>query len=299
MAGSLEELSPEKVHLIETGFARGSKLELSLSCSDIPRMDVMSKSDPFCIAYIRAGEDCWEKLGKTETIYDTHECKWARKFYISKLCMVGSAMRFEVYDRDSERDVVKDHDFIGYTEGKPVLQMFDDEVSHNKMEIGRHGKDGKLGFLYLTLDWIERPLINYNVTFQVELEYSMRAKMFYQVMRKTFSDSQYIVVFRSKLLDKDQTQFASATLRLSQLSAGCSSRMFRIELFQFHPMGRSKVMGYFKTTVDELTNRTQSSAQMEWNPCSDALSTAVVYASTQHDSPKSGKTFKISIIEGA
>lgn len=38
----------------------------------------MSKSDPFCLVYAK-NEDKWERICMTETIYDTHRCKWVQK----------------------------------------------------------------------------------------------------------------------------------------------------------------------------------------------------------------------------
>lgn len=40
--------------------------------------DVASKSDPFCIVYAEDGEDM-DQVCMTETIYDTHSCKWVQK----------------------------------------------------------------------------------------------------------------------------------------------------------------------------------------------------------------------------
>lgn len=295
MSGSLDGLSAEKALLVQTGLSRGSKLEMSLACSDVPRMDVMSKSDPFCVVYIRAGEDCWNKLGTTETIVDTHSCRWARKFFIDQKS-VCSNLRFEVYDRDSERENLKDHDFIGYVEGKLVLSILESDKSCIKLELSREGVQKKVGFLSVTLDWIEKPLINYDVTFEVQVGYSVRAKMYFQIMKKIPPDSQYVPVFRSQLLAKHDAQFEPTTLKLSQLSAGSSSRVFRIELFQFYPMGRSKVLGFVRTSVDELSEAT-ANTKIPWNSCNTGLDTARVFVTSKGQTRRQANVFQISILE--
>ena len=52
----------------------GTKVELSFSCTDLLDMDVLSKSDPFIVLYMRTGyaqsDAGWVKVGRTEVIYD-------------------------------------------------------------------------------------------------------------------------------------------------------------------------------------------------------------------------------------
>lgn len=290
-----ECLSADKALLVETGFARGARLELSLACSAIPRMDVMSKSDPFCVFYLRAGKDCWERVGKTETIVDVSSCRWVKKFYIEKT-FVASEMRLEVYDRDTERDILKDHDFIGFVEGRFIFNMLEDDQHHTKLALAREGQKKGSGFLSMTLDWVEKPIVNYDVTITVQVEYSVRSKMYYQLMKKTQGDVHYVPVFRSQLLDKDDAEFEPCTVRLSQLSGGSSSRTFRIELFQFFPMGRSKVLGFVRTSVDSLDKFTEK-GKIPWNSCNNGLDKPTVLVTKKSTPVRSGKAFLISIIE--
>ena len=49
--------------------AVGSKVELSLSCSNLKDLDVFSKSDPVVFLYEQKGSE-WVKLGRTEVIDD-------------------------------------------------------------------------------------------------------------------------------------------------------------------------------------------------------------------------------------
>lgn len=255
MVNSFKELAADRKLLVETAFARGSKIELSLSCSDIPRMDVLSRSDPFCIMYVRNGEEKWQKLGKTETIHDTHICKWVRKFYLHDTATVGAEMRIKVYERDSERDAMVDQDFIGRVEGKLVLRMMVEELGHVGLELCRaKGGERKYGKLFVTMDWVGKPLINYNARFELRMEGGrFMERVYYQIMRRTFLESQYVAVYRSEELEKGGVVFEEACMRLSLLGAGCTGRTFRIEVLELRGMGRSRVFGHVKTNVDELS----------------------------------------------
>ena len=46
-----------------------TEVELSLSCSQLPNLDLMSKTDPQVFIYMKDGNN-WLEIGKTEIIWD-------------------------------------------------------------------------------------------------------------------------------------------------------------------------------------------------------------------------------------
>ena len=46
-----------------------SKVELSISCTKLKNLDVLSKSDPMCVIYVKRGRD-WDKIARTEMVKD-------------------------------------------------------------------------------------------------------------------------------------------------------------------------------------------------------------------------------------
>ena len=51
-----------------------TKVELSVSCTDLPKMDKLSKSDPMCVLYQsneKQGRRYWDKEDQTEVIKDS------------------------------------------------------------------------------------------------------------------------------------------------------------------------------------------------------------------------------------
>ena len=60
-----------------------SMVELSLSCNKLADMDTFSKSDPFAVLYLkdsRSGH--WVYVDRTETIDNTLNPQWAKKFVL-------------------------------------------------------------------------------------------------------------------------------------------------------------------------------------------------------------------------
>ena len=72
------------------GFAPGQSVaptttvELSMNCSKLEDMDVFSKSDPFCVLYVKENgrTGAWRCIDRTETIDNTLEPHWQKKFIL-------------------------------------------------------------------------------------------------------------------------------------------------------------------------------------------------------------------------
>merc|ERR1711963_570902 len=94
-----------------------SMVELSLSCNNLADMDTFSKSDPFAVLYLkdsRSGH--WVYVDRTETIDNTLNPQWAKKFILEFQFEKRQLMKIEVYDADSNSPNLTDHDFIGSVE---------------------------------------------------------------------------------------------------------------------------------------------------------------------------------------
>merc|ERR1712013_432083 len=104
-----------------------STVEISISCSQLEDMDVFSKSDPFCVLYVKDSKSKqWHCFGKTETIDNTLEPHFEKKFILQYKFEERQVLKFEVYDSDSDSTNLEDHDLIGSMEcslGEVVTQQ--------------------------------------------------------------------------------------------------------------------------------------------------------------------------------
>ena len=58
-------------------------VELTLSGDNLRNLDLMSKSDPFCVLYVNAASTgAWRCIDRTETIDNTLEPHWQKKFIL-------------------------------------------------------------------------------------------------------------------------------------------------------------------------------------------------------------------------
>ena len=94
-----------------------SMVELSLSCKNLADMDTFSKSDPFAVLYLKDNKSGhWVYVDRTETIDNTLNPEWAKKFVLEFQFEKRQLMKIEVYDADSSSTNLADHDFIGGVE---------------------------------------------------------------------------------------------------------------------------------------------------------------------------------------
>ena len=92
-----------------------SKVELSIRCRNLIDADFLSKSDPMVVVEQRVGAS-WLELGRTEVVWDNLNPEFQKKFQVEFHFEIQQMMRFTVYDIDSDRRNLDDHDFLGQVE---------------------------------------------------------------------------------------------------------------------------------------------------------------------------------------
>lgn len=81
-----------------------TKIELSLSCTNLMDLDIASKSDPYCLLSMKEKwQDnlSWKQIARTETIDNCLHPQWAKKFVIDYKFETIQELKFEVRDDDS------------------------------------------------------------------------------------------------------------------------------------------------------------------------------------------------------
>lgn len=94
--------------------ATNSLLSILKHYRNLVGSDVFSKSDPMCVVYTQPlGSSRWTEYRRTETITDDHNPNFATKVIIPYRFEEQQPLKFEIYDVDSNRSNLSDHDFLG------------------------------------------------------------------------------------------------------------------------------------------------------------------------------------------
>ncbi|ORX59369.1 hypothetical protein BCR32DRAFT_251753 [Anaeromyces robustus] len=100
-----------------------SKVEIRISCKNLPSFDALSKSDPkifiFLEKQIYSGHDVtstWELIDSTERIKNCDCPVFTKPFLIDYYFETIQKLRFVVFDMDSDSNEWSKNDYIGFTE---------------------------------------------------------------------------------------------------------------------------------------------------------------------------------------
>ncbi|KAM4606673.1 copine-3-like isoform 2-T2 [Polymixia lowei] len=93
-----------------------TKVVLTISCENLLDMDVFSKSDPMCVLFMNSSGSHWYEVGRTETIENCLNPKFAKSFAIDYYFEMVQKLKFSVYDIDNDTRDLGDDDFLGELE---------------------------------------------------------------------------------------------------------------------------------------------------------------------------------------
>ncbi|KAI3499831.1 hypothetical protein L1887_35643 [Cichorium endivia] len=126
-----------------------SRIELSLSASNLRDRDIMSKSDPMAVVYTKKRDGTLEELGRTEVIMNNLNPMWIQKINILFHFEIVQPLIFRVYDVDSKYHnlstkmlKLNEQDFLG--EANCVLSEIM-TLRTRSMTVKLHGKEGHFG----------------------------------------------------------------------------------------------------------------------------------------------------------
>ncbi|CAA3008838.1 BONZAI 1 [Olea europaea subsp. europaea] len=79
-----------------------SQIELSLSASNLRDRDVLSKSDPMAVLYIKGRDGSIQELGRTEVVLNSLNPKWIKKYNLTYNFETVQYLVFRLYDVDTQ-----------------------------------------------------------------------------------------------------------------------------------------------------------------------------------------------------
>lgn len=79
-----------------------SQIELSLSASNLRDRDVLSKSDPMAVVYVKRKDGQLEEIGRSEVVLNSLNPVWITKITITYQFEVVQPLVFQVYDIDTQ-----------------------------------------------------------------------------------------------------------------------------------------------------------------------------------------------------
>ncbi|KAF4798000.1 Copine-3 [Turdus rufiventris] len=93
-----------------------TKVELTISCTNLLDKDVGSKSDPLCVLLQNSSGQQWYEVDRTERVKNSLNPRFAKKFLIDYYFELVQKLKFGIYDIDNKTYDLSDDDFLGELE---------------------------------------------------------------------------------------------------------------------------------------------------------------------------------------
>ncbi|XP_071448291.1 copine-8-like [Hetaerina americana] len=233
-----------------------SEVEVSISCRSLRGMDVFSKSDPMVVVYRQLfGDKKWAEIGRTETIENTHDPDFAKKFLIPYHFEEMQPLLFRVFDVDSSSVKLEDHDFIGMASCS-LAQI----ISSGKVKLNLTKKEGggkAHGQMILSAEELSQ--VKDHVVLQFQGKKLDKKNFFgksdpFLVFMKAMESGDFNVVHKTEVLKGTVNPlWKSFSIPVRLLCNGDPERTIKIVCYDWNSSGNNVVIGEFETTLNEMS----------------------------------------------
>lgn len=228
-----------------------STVELSVRCSDLCDTDLLSKSDPVCVAYMQRNGQ-WFELGRTEMIKDTLSPVWVKKFVVDYSFEERQLVKFEIYDWDSDSNRLNAHDFLGRCQTSLGTIVSASQF----VSVIQDAPKTKGGKIYVVAE--ELTTSKEVVTMQLRAEKLDKKDFFgksdpFFIISKAASGSGWTAVKKSEVIMKNlNPTWASFEISARKLCNGDHDRALKFDIYDWDSDGTHDYIGSFTTSLSKL-----------------------------------------------
>jgi len=238
-----------------------STVELSIRCSNLADLDVFSKSDPFCVLYVKDSKSGqWLCFDKTETIDNNLNPHFEKKFVLQYKFEERQLLRFDVYDSDGDSASLDSHDFIGSMEcslGEVVASQGKGLTRPLQVGAGKSARNQDQSITIIAEELLSnKEVLNLSLSAK-----SLDAKDWwgwgssdpFVTISKSGEYGQWTVVHRTEVLKRNlNPDWKPFTLSITSLCNADHQRTLKFSVDDWNLNGSHSHIGEFTTNVAEL-----------------------------------------------
>lgn len=226
-------------------------VELSVRCENLQDEDVLSKSDPTCVLFSKDQKsNSWLEIGRTEKILDSLSPRWTKKFRLQYRFEERQQLRFGVYDIDSSRERLSDHDPLGFMECSLGEVMAGQSRGFSRT-LARGGEI----FVYAE----EIASTNNLVTFSLQgrdldkKDFFGKSDPFFEISRVNIESNGFSIVYRSEVIRNSlNPRWRPVELDTVSLCNSDPERTLRVDVYDEDSDGSHDLIGSFTTSLQRL-----------------------------------------------
>lgn len=227
-----------------------SQLEMTISCVDLLNLDVMSKSDPFCIVQMK---ETWQnnffEIGRTEQINDNLNPEWVKKFILNYNFETIQKMRFEIWDKDPSGN-----DFLGeYETTLAEIVSYSGRQFRGKLKNNRSNSSGHIVIVTEEVSSCKEII---QMTFQanrLEKQCWLIRNDPFLVFSRSNEDGTFSVVHKTEVVRSTQNPtWKPITIKGRTLCNGDNDRTIKVDCFDSRSDGDHQLIGSCQTSLRSL-----------------------------------------------
>ena len=245
-----------------------TQVRLTLSCRDLPDLDVLSKSDPqIVLSTPRAdGAGRHRELDRTEVIMDDLNPSFVHAFVLDYRFESDKALRFTVLDIDDFSRTATGDGFAGQEQIGHVDVHLGDLVAAGRVERAIQHREGLLrsnGYMIIRAEEVEHAGMAVSMRMRARgldrKNTFWRSDPFLVIRRRQAAaeeDDAWATVYRSEVLKGTlNPQWAPIHMALSTLCNGDQRAPLRLEVWANRSNGNHELIGLTETTLEEIPAR--------------------------------------------
>ncbi|XP_055298089.1 copine-9-like [Sitodiplosis mosellana] len=237
-------------------FLPTSQVELTLSCRNLINADIISKSDPFCIIWMKEPwQDQYYEVTRTETIDDNLNPQWVKKVILNYNFETIQKIQFEVRDED-----LKGSDFLGRFE-----TTLSDLVSHNSRQfVGKLSgiPNRNCGEIVVVTEEVTACKQIIEVQFSAQdiartgwLCLGLCSNDPFLVISRSNEDGSYSVVAKTApVLSTQHPTWRPITIKATTLCNGDPDRTIKLDVYDHRNNGSHKLIGTCHSSLSRLNS---------------------------------------------
>ncbi|TMS19364.1 Copine-1, partial [Larimichthys crocea] len=206
-----------------------SKVELSVSCSDLLDKDVGSKSDPLCVLLQSSGGDKWTELARTERLKNTSSPSFSQRLRVDYHFETVQNLKLGIYDIDNSSHDLGDDDYLGGVE-LTLGQIVSSKTLSRPLQL-KKGKPAGKGTITDTFG---------------------KSDPFLEFFKKG-DDGKWQLVYRTEVVKNNlNPTWKKFTVPLQTFCCSDLERPLKVDCSDYDSDGSHDLIGSFTTKVSEL-----------------------------------------------
>jgi len=253
-----------------------SKVEIKLSCTDLPNTDETSKSDPRVIVYFQERKfqnnqvsTNWVKIDSTETVKDNLNPEYAKSFIFDYYFEYIQNLRFVVLDMNEDAVNLEDNDYLGYVEESinGIISAAKDNKCSFKLkgdipvgtEFKKNSNAGTKGTLNIRIEILKDnnkyALMDISGRNLDKKDLLGKSDPYFIIYKKGL-DNQWVKVYHSTVIMKTlNPDWTKIYIPLLQLNSGDDKRMLKWEVWDWDKDTPPDYIGGFEATFEEIQTK--------------------------------------------